>query len=257
MVLFEPYLNHALDDQVKSRIVRLGQTHNVVIYHLLFPCMDTELWNLKQQKLAKASFFVEDEKSSLEAVYACNQTRIAQLRLKVSTLNKETPVDPSLEALEEEEKQGLKGRKGKRKAPSTTKTSEKRKQQKLTRLPKTVLEPRTNVPRALDALKAPKAPTCDLQRNILELKRKEQQVKVKVKLQEKVKVQKFPKIPKIPKIPKTPKKSKQIPQSNLWFCQNENCSARINQKPMVVCGACNTAKSVCIPLVVRKLKRKL
>lgn len=84
MFLFEPYVNHALDDQVKSRIVRLGQTHTVVVYHLLFPCMDTELWHVKQEKLAKASFFIEDEKSSLGTVYDCSKTRIEALRQKVS-----------------------------------------------------------------------------------------------------------------------------------------------------------------------------
>ena len=72
MIIFEPNMNHAGDNQVKSRVVRLGQTHGVSIDYYKHPEMDTYIWNLKQNKLAITSLFIPDEKRSLSAVFDCD-----------------------------------------------------------------------------------------------------------------------------------------------------------------------------------------
>jgi hypothetical protein len=72
LVMLNPGNNQSIDDQVKSRIVRLGQTHDVTIHHLVLPGMDTYMWNRKKQKLAISSLFVKDDKKTLEGLYNCS-----------------------------------------------------------------------------------------------------------------------------------------------------------------------------------------
>jgi hypothetical protein len=42
------------------------------------------MWNLKQEKLAKASFFVKDEEKSLKDVYGCSSLKVKQLQIKAT-----------------------------------------------------------------------------------------------------------------------------------------------------------------------------
>lgn len=230
MFLFEPYLNHALDDQVKSRIVRLGQTHVVTVYHLLFPCMDTELWNMKQEKLAKASLFIEDEKNSLKAVYECSQTRIQQLCHKVTT--KSVPEQKQKEYIKQPD--AKKKGKGKCKVPVT----EKQVQSVKKKLPLLKSDSKATV----QALAAP-----------LGTKRKESpEIPVTKTASQK---RRFP--PSNTRRVLAKFSPTIVRQDNLWFCQNENCKLRLNRKPTVVCGACKTPKGTHIIVTARKLKRKV
>ena len=87
LILLNPGENQSLDDQVKSRIIRMGQTHHVHIHNLLLPHMDNHMWNRKKQKLAMASLFVKDECKTLQRLYNCSisdiNTMIANHRVRI------------------------------------------------------------------------------------------------------------------------------------------------------------------------------
>jgi hypothetical protein len=74
LVLFEPHPTYAEDDQVKSRVMRMGQTHSIVFEHYLLPGMDGWLWQAKKRKLALTAAFLPDESLALTTVMQCRAT---------------------------------------------------------------------------------------------------------------------------------------------------------------------------------------
>lgn len=276
MFLLEPYINHALDDQVKSRIVRLGQTHTVMIYHLLFPCMDTEMWNVKQQKLAKATFFVDDEKESLHSVYECTPNRIQELREKVSTKEK---------GEEKKKKKKVVARKSKRKASEINEPEEP----KVSKRPKAKkLKPSCKVMKTSE-VKTSKVKTSEVKMETSAVKTKKLTKAHKSTNSQKARdspllLSKSPTF-SLP-IPRSslsvsssssssfvcsllpPKQAnqrndmpqtqvlKKMPQSRLWLCQNKKCN-HMNIKrnlPNEICGLCSLPKgakpelSICLKI---------
>lgn len=83
MFFLEPYVNSSTDDQVTCRIVRIRQTHTVDIFHLLYPCYDTKVWETKKEKHAQSTFFVEDKKNLLTNLYGCAANEVEDFRNKV------------------------------------------------------------------------------------------------------------------------------------------------------------------------------
>jgi SNF2 family DNA or RNA helicase len=79
MILFEPGMTPSEDDQAKSRIVRLNQTHKVDIYHYKHSKIDTLIWIGQQRKTAVTSIFVPSKKKSLSTVFNCDAKETQKL----------------------------------------------------------------------------------------------------------------------------------------------------------------------------------
>lgn len=214
MILLEPYINHAVDSQVVSRIMRLGQTHKVLIICLLFPLMDTIIWNLKKEKLAKASLFVTDEKHTLETIYECSEEKIKELLQKVQE-------KATQDSIKEETK---------------TEKNKKRKRQEV---------------KDVEIITRTVTTTVTKKEVIIgkTVKKKKKSKRKTISIKTKTKSISLVPIPNVIHKPK-------LNQKDLWYCQNQNCSSRVNLKPVLVCKHCNTPKGKHIELFVVKLKRK-
>jgi hypothetical protein len=85
MIIFEPHPTYAMDNQVKSRVLRLGQTQKVEFEYYLFPGIDTWLWQSKKRKLALSSVFVPNESHALIDILQCRPTEQQALLQQINS----------------------------------------------------------------------------------------------------------------------------------------------------------------------------
>jgi hypothetical protein len=256
MILFEPFLNHYLDDQVVARIVRLGQHHQVEVIHLLFLLMDMTMWKKKMEKVVPGSIIHPDTESALRVIYECSEHKISLLQAKVlalvtdkSTSSSESASSPSsLKSTTRKPvapKKKPSSRSGKTSSipvsplptgttslASSTRIDTKlpvRQGKTITALPITARPPLQTI-----------SPHSERIRKSILGKRKEvimiedDDIAMSKSSRTKVQVGK---------------------QMALWWCQNENCSHKLNVKASVKCKNCGIMKGCQVELIPKKIKR--
>ena len=80
MLFLSPGVNQAVDDQAKSRVVRMGQRHAVDVVYLVFEAyMDQFIWNQKKNKLAIGTMFVGDSNDRLQDLFGCSTDEVSAI----------------------------------------------------------------------------------------------------------------------------------------------------------------------------------